>query len=100
LRRLLGRSADSLEKCCLIDRIKYQPAHTSKSDAIAAALLWQCYQREFADRGLVTFGCLTRLGRSYKFFQSFGNSPIHSPGLSVGSNRLKPRNCTLQIPSL
>lgn len=70
-RPLLGLAACNLNDACRADRIAFTPAHTSRSDSTAAALLWMRYRDAFMDRGVLTFRDLTLMGRSYKFFSSF-----------------------------
>jgi DNA polymerase-3 subunit epsilon len=74
-RRLLGLEACGLGEACRADGINFLPVHTSRSDSTAAALLWMRYRDAFLDRGVVTFGDLTRMGRKYKFFSSFSFGP-------------------------
>ena len=75
-RPLLGLKACSLLEACLTDQINFTPTHTSRSDSMAAALLWMRYRDAFLDRQILTFRGLTQLGRRYKFFASFKYSPF------------------------
>ena len=70
-RPLLGLKSCSLNAACLADRIDFTPTHSSRSDSMAAALLWMRYRDAFLDRRILTFRDLTRMGRRYKFFSSF-----------------------------
>jgi DNA polymerase III subunit epsilon len=90
-RPLLGLSACNLEEACRTDRIGFTPAHTSRSDSTAAALLWTRYRNAFLDRGVVTFGDLTRMGRNYKFFSSFRCGTLLSMSCRRSQGTLKPR---------
>jgi DNA polymerase-3 subunit epsilon len=91
-RPLLGLKACSLNDACIADQIAFTPTHTSRSDSMAAALLWMRYRDAFLDRRILTFRDLTRTGRRYKFFSSFGCSTL-SPSSIAGDRRsiLKPR---------
>jgi DNA polymerase-3 subunit epsilon len=77
-RPLLGLRACSLSEACMVDQIGYTPTHSSRSDSMAAALLWMRYRDAFVDRRIFTFRDLTMTGRSYKFFSSFGFSALPS----------------------
>jgi DNA polymerase-3 subunit epsilon len=91
-RPLLELKACSLNEACLVDRIDYTPAHTSRSDSMAAALLWMQYRDAFRERRIFTFRDLTLTKKKYKFFSSFGFSTLRH-GRMVGSrpSALKPR---------
>ena len=71
IRPLLGLPACKLNEACVSDRIDYTPTHSSRSDSMAAALLWIRYREAFLERRVVTFGDMTKLGKRYKFFSSF-----------------------------
>jgi DNA polymerase-3 subunit epsilon len=91
-RPLLGLRACSLNDACIADRIEFTPTHTSRSDSMAAALLWMKYRDAFVDRRILTFRDLTRLGRRYKFFSSFGCSTLSHPMIAADRpSFLKPR---------
>jgi DNA polymerase-3 subunit epsilon len=91
-RPLLGRRACSLNDACIADQIEYTPTHSSRSDSMAAALLWLRYREAFLDRRILTFRDLTRMGRRYKFFSSFGCSTLSPPNIPTDRRTvLKPR---------
>jgi DNA polymerase-3 subunit epsilon len=72
MRPLLGLAARNLNEACLADQIAYTPVHSSRSDSMAAALLWMRYHEAFKQRGILTFRDMTLTGKRYKFFASFG----------------------------
>ncbi len=91
-RPLLGLKSCSLNAACLADRIDFTPTHSSRSDSMAAALLWMRYRDAFLDRRILTFSDLTRMGRRYKFFSSFRSDTWQA--LDITTDRrsvLKPR---------
>ncbi len=91
-RPLLGLKACSLNDACIADSIAFTPTHRSRSDSMAAALLWMRYRDAFLDRRIITFRDLTAMGRRYKFFSSFGCSTLSPPGIATdGGPVLKPR---------
>lgn len=91
-RPLLGLKACGLDDACKTDRIDFTPAHSSRSDSTAAALLWMQYRAAFQAREVFTFHDLTRLGKKYKFFSSFECGPLTSPRKAKNPlARLKPR---------
>ncbi|MGP0064385.1 MAG: PolC-type DNA polymerase III [Isosphaeraceae bacterium] len=91
-RPLLGLRACSLNDACIADQIAFTPTHTSRSDSMAAALLWMRYRDAFLDRRILTFRDLTKMGRRYKFFSSFGYSTLSPCHMQTDrSPVLKPR---------
>jgi DNA polymerase-3 subunit epsilon len=91
-RPLLGLAACNLNDACLADQIAYIPVHSSRSDSMAAALLWMRYRDAFEERGMLTFRDMTLTGKRYKFFASFGFGTLGPSGDSKkGPSVLKPR---------
>jgi len=78
MRPLLGRKACTLNEACTIDQIAYTPTHSSRTDSIAAALLWTQYRNILMDRQIATFRDMTLKGKKYKFFSSFACSMLRS----------------------
>jgi DNA polymerase-3 subunit epsilon len=91
-RPLVGLAACSLHQACIADQVAFQPTHSSRTDASAAAELWLGYRDAFLERGIATFRDLTLRGKSYKFFRSF-ECPTLRPRSTVSNPRigLKPR---------
>lgn len=91
-RPLLGLAACGLGEACLADGVDAIPSHTSRSDSMAAALLWLGYRDAFPGRGVATFRDLTLLGKRYKFFSSFACGTLAGRlGGGLRSVRMKPR---------
>jgi DNA polymerase-3 subunit epsilon len=92
-RPLIGLTACNLNDACLADQIAYTPVHSSRSDAMAAALLWVRYCEAFMERGILTFRDMTLAGKRYKFFASFGFGTLCPSGdAKKGPSVLKPRS--------
>jgi DNA polymerase III subunit epsilon len=92
LRPLLGMGRRcSLGRACVMHGIANHRAHSAAADALAAARLWERYRTAFNGQRLTSFRDLAGV-RSYKFMQSFANTPV-GPPLGDGLNRgpLKPR---------
>ena len=91
-RPIIGLAACSLDEACRADQIGYTPTHSSRTDATAAAKLWMKYRDAFLERRITTFQDLTRQGKRYKFFASFGCDTIrHETSLPKPGVGLRPR---------
>ena len=100
-RPLIGLAACSLDDACRVDQIGYTPTHSSRTDATAAARLWMKYHDAFHERSITTFQDLTRQGRRYKFFTSFGCETIRHPtSLPEPRMNLRPRAILPSAPRL
>ncbi|WP_406697496.1 3'-5' exonuclease [Singulisphaera sp. Ch08] len=91
-RPLLGLKACGLDDACKADQIAFTPTHNSRSDSMAAALLWMRYRDLFTERNILTYRDLTLLGKRYKFFSSFACSMLTpSKTMQKRLTHLKPR---------
>jgi DNA polymerase-3 subunit epsilon len=91
-RPLLGLTACNLNDACVADRIAYTPVHSSRSDSLAAALLWVRYREAFTERRILTFRDMTLTGKRYKFFASFAFGTLRVCGTAASPGAvLKPR---------
>jgi DNA polymerase III epsilon subunit-like protein len=79
LRPMLGFGRHcNLAAACRAHVVSVRPQHTSATDALAAAGLWQKYRQAMDDRDLKTFRDLADLG-GYRFVDSFQSKPMNHP---------------------
>jgi DNA polymerase-3 subunit epsilon len=101
LRPMMGLGTRcSLGDACQTHGIEQTPTHSTATDTLAAAGLWNFYRKTFDELGLRTFRDLARL-RSYKFVQSFGCSPLSPPAADrlKSTSRLKSRSVATVPPA-
>ena len=67
-----------LEEACRAHGIEYEQSHIASSDAQASAGLLELYLQNIQEKKIHTFSELARL-KSYKFIQSWSNSPLPPP---------------------
>lgn len=91
LRPMLGFGPRcNLSSACRAHLVRMRPQHTSASDSLAAAGLWQKYRQAMDDRDIKTFRDLADLGM-YRFVESFGSDPMPRPNQLLARGRLLSR---------
>jgi DNA polymerase-3 subunit epsilon len=92
LRPMLGFGPRcNLGAACRAHVVPVRPHHTSATDSLAAAGLWQKYRQAMADRDIKTFRDLADLGM-YRFVDSFGSAPMKTPNKLLARGRLRSRH--------
>lgn len=95
----LGRKC-TLDDACRGLAISHTVGHHAATDALACAKLWQAYTAIMVERGLRTFGDLSK-AHSYKFMDSFACN-FFDEGTAKAlprASRLKPRSHDASVPA-